>query len=81
MSDGSGCETVGHHCDLGGASPSNNGGDAGYGISADGHSPIANLKQLTINGAPVKETLHEYITTAVNERCGKIEVRRGPNGN
>lgn len=60
MSDGHGCDASGHHCG-GGSAGWSGGGDAGYTVGSDGRTPIPNIKRLTINGAPVTETSHEYV--------------------
>ena len=59
MSDGHGCDAGGHHC--GGDSWAAGGGEFGYSLGPDGRTPVPNIKRLTINGAPVTETAHEYV--------------------
>lgn len=62
MSDGHGCDPGAHHCGHGIASAGS--GDAGYMLGSDGQTPVPNHKHVTINGAPVTETSHEFVMPA-----------------
>lgn len=61
MSDGHGCDAGASHCGPDGAVAASASGDAGYAVGPDGRTPRPNIKRLTINGAPVTESSHEYV--------------------
>ena len=59
MSEGHGCDTGGQDC--GGASANSDIGDGGSAIGTDGRTPVPKIKRLTLNGAPIIESSHEYV--------------------
>lgn len=61
MIDGDGCDDGGGHIGSDFAGGSGSVGDADYFRGTGGISPIPNIKRLTINGAPVIESSHEYV--------------------
>lgn len=65
MSDGHGCDSGG--CLFDGTIY----GDVGAALAPDGRTPIPNIKQTTINGAPVSEASHEYLIRQNADRTGQ----------
>lgn len=71
VSEGHGCDTGGHHCGDSGSLASNGTQYTGYEVGGEAQAPFPNIKRITINGAPVSETSHEYVVGKADSPSGR----------
>jgi hypothetical protein len=59
MSHGHGCDAGGHSYASDGLGAS--GSAEGPGYTVEGNVPVANIKRVMVNGAPISEPSHEFV--------------------